>query len=316
MQANKRRYQKKIKAAYLIYKERMPLQDVAKTLGISRPTLSKMIDEILKEEIVSIQIKDPENLSKYIDLGYQIKKRYKLRDAIVVEAVSAADNDITESIGFAGASYLQDFLHSGITIGTTGGKTIYALVSHLVADQSFSDINVITTTGGSLYANTRYHSNTIAQRLADLYNGQGYFIYAPSYADNLEQKETLLQNSQIRRTLELCKSVDIALTGIGNADIAFSYLPHPVEQWFQENPVSQLAGAINTLLIDKRGRPFPSPVSELSIGLNYDDLRNIDMVIALAGGAQKHTAIRSALLGGYLDVLITDQYTATYLLEQ
>lgn len=310
-----KRYQKKIKAAFLIYKERQPLQDVAKMLGISRPTLSKMIDEILAEEIVSIQIKDPRNYSKYVEMGYQIKKRYQLKDAIVAESLSTDFNDITESIGAAGAEYLQDFLRNGSTIGTTGGRTIHALISHLPRNPNLHDIKVITTTGGTLYANTRYHSNTIAQRLVDLYNGQGYFIYAPSYADNQQQKKILLQNSQIMQTLKLCKSVNIALTGIGDVQSALNYLPHPVEQWFAETPVTQLAGAINTLLIDKRGRPFSSPVCDLHIGLDFADLRSIDMVIALAGGEAKHAAIRSALLGGYLDVLITDQHTASYLLE-
>jgi DNA-binding transcriptional regulator LsrR (DeoR family) len=72
---------------------------------------------------------------------------------------------------------------------------------------------------------------------------------------------------------------------------------------------------VNTLLIDKKGRPFPSPVSELFIGLGYDDLRKISMVIGLSGGPQKHVAIKAALLGGYLGVLVTDRGTAEYLME-
>jgi len=306
---------KKIKAAHLIYKERQPLQEVAKALGISRPTLAKLIDEILQEEIVSIQIKDPRNYQKYVEMGYRIKKRYKLKDAIIAESPSTDFNDITESIGSAGADYFQDLVRGGMTIGTTGGRTIYALVSHLTVSSSIPDIRVITTAGGSLYANTKYHSNTIAQRLADLYGGTGHFIYAPTYTDNKEQRDMLIKNSQIKQTLDLCKSVDIALTGIGDIQSALNYLPRPADQWFRETSVDELAGAINTLLIDKRGQPFSSAVSELFIGLGYDDLRNVDTVVALAGGESKYMAIKSALLGRYLDVLVTDQHTAAFLLQ-
>ena len=38
-------------------------------------------------------------------------------------------------------------------------------------------------------------------------------------------------------------------------------------------------------------------------------------VIGLAAGAQKVEAIRAALLGGFLDVLVTDEATATLLLK-
>jgi DNA-binding transcriptional regulator LsrR (DeoR family) len=312
---NDKRYNKKIKAAHLIYKERLPLQDVAKMLVVSRPTLAKMIDEMLQEEIVSIQIKDPQNYAQLVQMGYEIKKRYRLRDVIVTNALSSKNDDIIDSIGAAGADYLQDFLKSGMRIGTTGGKTIYALVKHLPNHIHINDIKVVTTTGGSLYANTKYHSNTIAQRLAEIYGGIGHFIYAPSYTDNLKQKNTLMQNSQIQSTLNLCKSVDIALTGIGNPESAKKYLPHPVDHWFTEAPFVDLGGAVNTLLIDKRGMPFRSSVTELSIGLFYEDLKQINPVIALAGGSEKYVAIKAALLGGYIDVLITDQGTASYLIE-
>jgi deoxyribonucleoside regulator len=291
-----KRYLKKIKAAHLIYKEKLPLQLVAKMLGVSRPTLSKMIDEMFREEIVSIQIKDARNYQKLVELGYAISKRFGLKDAIVAEAPSCDIGDIMESIGSAGADYFQDFLRSSMILGTTGGRTIHALVSHLSGDPGISGIQVVTTTGGSLYANTKYHSNTVVQRLADIFSGSGHFIYAPTYADNREQRDTLNQNSQIIQTLELCKSADVVLTGIGDPQSAQNYLPRPTGQWFTQTPVDELAGAVNTLLLDKRGMPFPSPVSELYIGLGYEDLRKIKTVIGLAGGAQKHVAIKAALL--------------------
>ena len=80
------RYNKKIKAAHLIYKDNLTQQEVAKILGISRPTLAKFLNEILEEGIVTIQINDPRNLRHLVELGSSIRRRYGLRDAIVVDA--------------------------------------------------------------------------------------------------------------------------------------------------------------------------------------------------------------------------------------
>lgn len=310
-----KRYYKKIKAAYLIYKEGLPLQDVAKNLGVSRPTLSKLIDEMHQEKIVTIQIVDPNNYQENIRMGYEIKKRYGLKDVIIAEAESDSSEAIIKSIGYMGADYLRDNIQSNMTIGTTGGRSIDSLVSNLDNSRKVTGISVITTTGGSFYVNTKYHSNTIAQHLADIYHGTGHFIYAPTYADSLEQKHAFDQNSQIMHTLELCQSINIALVGIAAPEAALQYLPRPVEKWFEYAPISELAGAVNTLLIDKCGNPFPSPVSDLAVSMRLEQLKKIETVVCVAGGKEKHQAIRATLDGGYIDVLITDQYTAKFLLD-
>jgi len=309
-----KRYLKKIKAAHLIYKENYALQDVAKILGISRPTLAKLIDEIQQENIVTIHIDYPRNTQRNIKTGCDLSRRYGLKDAIVVDAPAPDAEEIVESIGSAGADYLQGFLCKNMSIGTTGGKTIYALVSYLTHDPQITNLQVITTTGGSLYANTKYHSNTVAQRIVEIYHGTGHFIYAPTYADDKEQRDSIVNNSQIKHTLDMGRSVDIALTGIADCESARKYLPQPSEKWLEGSDSDDFAGAINTLLLNKGGQPLSCPATNLYIGISYEDLKKIDTVIALAGGKQKHDAIKAALLGGLVNVLVTDQYTAEYLL--
>lgn len=46
------------------------------------------------------------------------------------------------------------------------------------------------------------------------------------------------------------------------------------------------------------------------IGMALSQLRRCPRVVALAGGVDKSAAIRGALTGNYIDVLITDRLTA------
>ena len=314
MDADKR-YLKKIKAAHLIYKENMPLQDVARILGVSRPTLAKLVDEMLEEGLVSIQIKYPSNTQKNLEIANRVRRRYTLQDVIVVDAPNADSEEIIGAIGGAGADFFQDILHKDMIVGATGGKTIYSLVSHLVPRPKVTGISTISTTRGSLYANTKYHANTVVQRLADILGGRGHFIYAPTYADNKQQHDILLNNSQVKSTLDMCKKADVVLTGIADTDTALRYLPQTADPWIDEDNKKALVGAINTLLIRQDGSPLGAPICDLFVGLNYEDLKRTKMVIALAGGKQKHKAIKAALLGGYASVLVTDLYTAEYLVK-
>jgi DNA-binding transcriptional regulator LsrR (DeoR family) len=52
------------------------------------------------------------------------------------------------------------------------------------------------------------------------------------------------------------------------------------------------------------------------VGITLDDLRKIPRVIGIAGGKQKAMSILGALRGSYLDVLVTDERTADYLISQ
>jgi len=309
-----KRYLKKIKAAHLIYKEHMRLQDVAKMLGVSRPTLAKLVEEILDEGIVDIQIRYPGNIRKNLEAACFVRQKYGLRDVIVVSASAGDSAEIFDSIGSAGADYFRDLLREDMVVGITGGKTIYSLVTHVTREPKVAGVRITTTTGGSLYSNTKYHSNTLTQFLAEKLNAAGHFIYAPTYADNERQREILLNNSQIKAALDLCRKANIVLTGIADTEMALRYLPKPIEECMHKTASEDLAGAINTLLITADGSPLAEPMGKLFIGLDYGELKRIGTVIALAGGEPKHKAIKAALLGGYISVLVTDQFTAEYLL--
>ena len=49
--------------------------------------------------------------------------------------------------------------------------------------------------------------------------------------------------------------------------------------------------------------------------MELDQIRRCPQVIALAGGVDKENAIRGALQGDYIDVLITDSLTARALIK-
>ncbi len=61
------------------------------------------------------------------------------------------------------------------------------------------------------------------------------------------------------------------------------------------------------------GSPVAKDWNRKIIGLDLDDLKKIDNVVGIAWGEKKVDAIRGCLNDGYLDVLITDSYTAKLL---
>jgi DNA-binding transcriptional regulator LsrR (DeoR family) len=75
-------------------------------------------------------------------------------------------------------------------------------------------------------------------------------------------------------------------------------------------------GAVGDICLhyyDKKGRAVLSDDEDPVIGMALEKVKKCPNVVALAGGSDKVAAIKGALSGGYIDVLITDYPTARLL---
>jgi DNA-binding transcriptional regulator LsrR (DeoR family) len=122
----------------------------------------------------------------------------------------------------------------------------------------------------------------------------------------------------IQETLAIARRADVALVGIGSL--------HPEESsllragYLDEGALAQLRtqGAIGDICArhyDALGSVLDIELNRRIVGIELNDLRNIDRVIAVAGGASKAEAILGALRGGYVNVLVTDDAAAQKVIE-
>ena len=64
----------------------------------------------------------------------------------------------------------------------------------------------------------------------------------------------------------------------------------------------------------EHGDAVGSGIDSRIVGIPTDVLKGVPRRIGVAGGVRKHSAIRAALLGGWVNVLVTDTGTARALL--
>jgi DNA-binding transcriptional regulator LsrR (DeoR family) len=69
-------------------------------------------------------------------------------------------------------------------------------------------------------------------------------------------------------------------------------------------------GDICLRFFDADGVPVASPLDERVIGLDLEQIKRPRRTLALAGGPRKFAAIQGALRGRFVNVLITDRFTA------
>lgn len=301
-----------LQVSRLYYENDQTQEEIASVLGLSRAKVSRLLQQAREQGIVQITIRDP--LVTDDVLSQQLVLAFGLQAAVVVPAGPAWVN---RSLGQAAAHYLAKSLQDGDTIGIGWGRTLNEVVGALRRRERQAHVHVLPLIGGLGQVSPSFQVNELAQRLATAFGGTWQCLYAPAILESQEALNALAAQPDIQRITERWSHLKFALVGIGNTDfqsevrvLFIDYLRPEVQDSLR---AAGAAGDICVRFFDGRGRRCPSNVSVL--GIDLAQLRAVEQVIAVAGGANKVDAILGALRGGYVRVLITDTVAAQGILQ-
>jgi len=313
-----RRYYLKLKAAYYCYEKGYSQTDVAQMLGISRPTLGKLLSEAKEEGIVRIQVADPLNLKHILYLEDRLKERFALKDVRVLNTMVANDDNLTVKLAEAGAEYVDSAVRSGMKIASAWGYTLEMMSHFIKPNPAIKDVEVYTLMGGAGTADSVRQPDIIARQLLNKYSGTGHIINAPYVCQSETLCQAIKEEPSIAAVLQNSKEADLTLVGIGEKPTEDE--AYITRYYYGQEAVSQLveAGACGDIcanFFDLEGKPCDVPLKRRIVGIDLADLRYHKNVVAISGGPKKYQSVLGALRGGYVNVLITDRFTAEAVLE-
>ncbi|HHV62408.1 MAG TPA: sugar-binding transcriptional regulator [Firmicutes bacterium] len=310
-----------VEIARLYYEEGKTQEDIAKEMGISRSTVSRSLKKARKIGAVQIRVVDP--CFECTSIARELEARYGLRRAIVVPsvdtagAVSAAEAEglIKRDIGRAAAEYLSRVMRDGDILSTAWGSTLYEVAKALTPARPVK-VRIVQLAGfvGNVAAHEQ--AGDLARRIASAFGGEWYLLPAPLVVENKTTRDAILHEPAISQVLGMARQASVALVGIGTCDasslmVRAGYLR---EEDLKELGARGAVGDVCYRYYDEDGNPCPSEWDDRVIAITLQELRDIPLRVGAAGGERKIKAIRSALKGGYINVLITDETAARGLL--
>nr|WP_309868037.1 sugar-binding transcriptional regulator [Bacillus sp. SLBN-46] len=311
---DKEKISKVIEAAKLYYLLDYNQNEIAKMLGVSRPTVSRLLQQAKSDGIVQINIMDP--TEDVENLGKQLEKRFNLKKAVVASIPQYDDHIIKNYLGEKAAAYLDVIVKDDDIIGVTWGTTIYHVATEL--KQKFvKNVKVVQLKGGVSYAETNTYASEILYLFGKAYNTAPHNLPLPAIVDHVVVKQAMEADRHIRKILELGKQANIALFTLGpiKTDSLLFQLGYFTESDL-ESLYGKAVGDICSRFFDKNGEICNESLNERTLGVNLDELRKKEYSILVAGGPNKIDGIYGALKGKYANVLITDQFTAKFLLDK
>ena len=309
----------------LYYRQAKSQKDVADALGVSAATVSRLLKRAVDEGLVRVEL----DLPRTQELETALVERFGLHDAVVVAA--GGRGDVREEVGAAAAVYFEKVTANGMRIGLSCGYTLYQTVRAL-RERRFRDLALYPLSGESTLKLVDISPNTLVGMMAAKYRPHvaAYALPVQHLASLREverERRRLLRDPEIRRIYEAAQSVDVALVGIGQiAEQTPGFCSLAESYGVSVRRLRQLGvvGEINYQPFDAGGQIVDHPelrilmhrvLSVDSGRLQALSRRDDRYVIAVAGGRSKGEAVRGAVRGRFMNVLVTDEDVASALLK-
>jgi len=306
-----------LKVAQLYYENELTQDEISKKLRLSRPKVSRLLQEVRDAGFVKITIASLPG--SHTNLEHQLEARYGLLDVLVIEVSQPDSYPITaRELGAAAAYYLSRIVADGDTIGLTWGLSLASMVENLRPEKK-KNITVTQLVGGLGEPAAETHANEIAQRLAMNFKANLQIIPSPGIVKNIDLAQYLRTEPYVAQILQKITQVNLAFVGIGALKRGSLLMQDErIVTWKDVQPLIEkgAVGDIGLHFFDKMGNILYSEIEQRLIGAKAENYRQIDRVVGVAGGKEKYLSILGGIRSRMINTLITDVETAQRLLEE
>ncbi len=302
------------RAAWLYHAGSLTQSQVAEKLGVTSAKAHRLIARATRAGHVRVFVEGP--IGSCIASEQALAERHGLSMCRVVPTIDPEMFPVRE-LGLAAATFLRDVLESQRhrLIGIGHGRTLAAAV-HLMPRLPCPHLRLVSLIGG---LPRRYQANPfeVIDNLAEKTGADAYLLPVPMFARDVADTPVLRRQFGVEETLRLASEATLLMMGIGSLQHeAFLSLAGVITP--EELAQVRAAGAEGEVLgyfYDARGQLVDSKLHGRVVALPLPRARKprhaaAAMVVAVAGGAEKATAIDAVLRSGLLTGLITDELTA------
>jgi DNA-binding transcriptional regulator LsrR (DeoR family) len=306
-----------VKVSRAYYEDGLNQDAITERLGLSRSKVSRLLAQAREVGIVQITVVTPEQLFP-LEVERRLEERFGLQEAVVVEAEDGDSSEaVVRAIGNAAAGYLVRAIAADSSVGFSWGRTLYQLAAAL-APQRLPDAQVVQIIGGLGPPDAEIHATELCRQLSRSLGCHLTLLPVPGIVADERTREVLLSDVHVQRAVGTFGDLDIVFVGVG--------APTPNSVTMRDGSIISQAeldgllgkGAVGDIALrffDEQGRAIEAGIDDRIIGITLEQLKRTPRVVGVSGGPEKVAALRGALRGGFINVLITDSLTAERLLE-
>ncbi|GGL68441.1 MarR family transcriptional regulator [Curtobacterium sp. Csp1] len=295
-------------AARMYYLEDATQVEIASRLGVSRPTVSRLVAEARRAGLVRIDVVDPFQ-DETVALAERLQVVLGLRAvhlaAVTHQATLGADLAAPIATAVEGMG-----LTPGDAVLVSSGRTVYDVAQ--TGMPQLAGVQLVPTVGGQADPMPWFQTNEITRTAAEHSGAIPAFLFAQALP-SAAMRASLDEDPAFQHVVGLWGRAKGAILGVGAPTPTRDALARgiPVE----DAVFDQAAGDVCLNFFAADGSPIEFPGSERMVRTSREVLAGVPHAVGVAVGSAKVPSIIGAVRAGMINELVTDAVTARALLD-
>ena len=305
-------------AALLYYMEQQTMESIAKKMGLSRSTVSRLVASARDEGLVRITLHAPQEPAA--TTASRLSQLYGVSVTIVPVSQPTSELRRLERVAAMAGAMISDSVDDGATIGVAWGTTLSAISERLVP-KVLERSTVVQLNGAANPGTTGipFVGELLAQ-FSRAYGAKVMSFPVPAFFDYATTRAALWRERSIAAVREVGRNADLAVFGVG----AFS---SPVAShvyaagYLSNNDVVTLrndgvVGDVCTVFVRSDGSYSDLEINSRASGPTPSELKKIPRRLCVVAGPAKAPALIGVLRSGAVTDLVLDDECAARVLEE
>lgn len=302
-------------AASMYYLQGETMDVVARHLGVSRSTVSRLLAHARATGIVRIELERPGGETR---IARRFRQEFGVRLHVVPVRKGTTEIHRLEQVATVTAEKLTSFIEPGMTLGIAWGTTISEVAAAL-RRISISGVTVVQLNGASDAVGEAPFAGEVLARVGEAFGARTVAFPVPAFFDSAVVREAMWRERSIQRVLAIADQVDVAVFGVGSLE---GPLPSQVYQAEHLTAADRhvlrregVVGDVCTVLLRGDGTYRGISLNERATGPTPAQLARIPRRLCAVAGEAKAPALMAALRARTATDLVVDEDTARAVLE-
>ncbi|ACQ81531.1 transcriptional regulator, DeoR family [Beutenbergia cavernae DSM 12333] len=303
--------------ASMYYLQDQTMEGIARRLGVSRSTVSRLIKSARAQGLVRISLRSP---SSGTGTAARLRRTFGVRAHVVPIRASASQAARLDEVARVSARLLAEWFASGMTLGVAWGTTV-AAVSRQLVPTPIHDATVVQLNGAAnTHSSGLAYANDLVSSIARAFDATIHHFPVPAFFDYAATKEMMWRERSVRHVLQVQAQADVALFGVGA--LAGTVPSHVYSSGYLDDADrralagDRVVGDVCTVFLREDGSWEDIAINARATGPTPRELRRIPRRVCVVAGDSKVVPLLAALRAGAATDLVVDESTARALLRR
>lgn len=312
------RYEQMYDAASRYYIQQETMDTIARALGVSRSSVSRLLSHARETGLVRISL--AENNGSRSPVARRLGDLFDVRVHLVNVGDGVRPGIRFDRVARQAATLLGSVVSDDQIIGIAWGVTLTSIARH-VDPRPLHGAMVVQINGSTnRHDSASPYVGAILQSIADAFDARVVLFPVPAFFDYPETKRAMWRERSVRHVLDLQRRLDVAVFGVGSLHGA---IPSHVYSagYLDVNELAQIeregaVGDVCTVLLREDGSYADIDFNKRATGLTPLELGRVPRRICVVADPRRASALLGALRAGVATDLVCDDMTARAVLRR